>query len=66
MNKGISLGLVAVGGVLLVTGFRATTALDSEISKFFTGAPTDRTIWLVIAGLLAFTVGLFGLLRRGA
>ncbi len=44
------LAVIAVGVVLLVMGFRATEAFGSQVSNFFTGAPTDRAIWLLIGG----------------
>jgi hypothetical protein len=66
MNKGISLALLLVGAVLLVLGMKATEAFDSEVSQFFTGAPTDKAIWLLIGGIVATVVGLCGVLRKSA
>jgi hypothetical protein len=36
----------------------------SDISRFFTGAPTDKAMWLLIGGIVASVVGLAGLLPR--
>jgi hypothetical protein len=63
MNKGISLALLVVGIVLVIFGFNATDSLGSDFSKFFTGAPTDKAIWLLIGGILCSVIGLVGLAR---
>jgi len=64
MSKAISLALLAVGILLIVFGVMATTSLSSDISRFFTGSPTDRAIWMLIGGAVASIVGVVGLLRR--
>lgn len=64
MSKPISLALLVVGALLLFWGFEATESLSSEMSEFFTGRPTDEAIWMLIGGVAAVIVGLFGLLRR--
>jgi Protein of unknown function (DUF3185) len=63
MSKAISLALLAGGIVLLVFGIMATTSLSSDISRFFTGSPTDKAIWMMIGGVVASVVGAVGLLR---
>ena len=35
-----------------------------DVSRFFTGAPTDKAMWLLIGGIVASVVGLVGLLPR--
>lgn len=57
MQKVIGLVLVAVGVVLLVLGISAADSLSSDISRFFTGEPTDRSIWLLIGGVAAIVGG---------
>jgi len=64
MNKGMSVALLAVGIVLLIWGVSATESFNSDVSRFFTGSPTNKAIWLLIGGIVAAIVGLFGLLRR--
>lgn len=64
MNKIISLALLAGGIVLMVIGINATNSLGSDISRFFTGSPTDKAIWMLIGGIVASVVGLVGLMRR--
>jgi NO-binding membrane sensor protein with MHYT domain len=63
MSKAISLALLAGGILLLVFGVMATTSLSSDISRFFTGSPTDKAIWMLIGGVVASVVGAVGLLR---
>jgi hypothetical protein len=62
MNKTISLALLIVGIILLVAGVAASDSAASGISRFFTGNPTDKTMWLMIGGLAAVVVGGGGLL----
>jgi uncharacterized membrane protein HdeD (DUF308 family) len=63
MNKIISLALVAGGLVLIVAGVNATNSFSSDISRFFTGSPTDKAVWMLIGGILTAVVGLATLLR---
>ena len=63
MNKIISLALLAGGVVLIVIGINATNSFSSDVSRFFTGSPTDKAVWMLIAGTVAAVVGLAGTLR---
>ena len=63
MNKLISLALLAGGIVLIVTGFNATNSFTSDVSRFFTGSPTDKAVWMLIGGIVAALVGLATLWR---
>ena len=63
MNKVISLAILAVGIVLVIYGVSASESFSSDVSRFFTGSPTDKTIWLLIGGIVAIIVGLAGLFR---
>ena len=63
MNKAISLVLLVGGIVLIIYGISASDSLSSYFSRFFTGSPTDKTMWLLIGGIVAAAVGLFGLFR---
>jgi hypothetical protein len=64
MNKAISTALLAAGIVLMVYGANASDSLGSSVSRFFTGSPTDKTVWLLVGGLVSAIVGFFGLFRR--
>ena len=63
MNKIISLALLAGGIVLIVVGINATNSFGSDVSRFFTGSPTDKAIWMLIGGIVAAVFGLFGVMR---
>jgi hypothetical protein len=64
MNKPISLALLIGGIVLLIYGVSASDSTASGISRFFTGNPTDKTMWLLIGGAAACAVGGFGLISN--
>lgn len=63
MNKMISLVLLCGGIALIIYGINASDSLSSSFSRFFTGNPTDKTMWLLIGGTAATVVGLVGMLR---
>ena len=63
MNKIMSIALLVGGVVLIILGINATNSFSSDVSRFFTGAPTDKAIWMLIGGLVAAIVGLTMTLR---
>ena len=63
MNKTISLAILVGGIVLVIFGVNASNSLSSDISRFFTDAPTDKAIWLLVGGAVVTIAGLMGLLR---
>ena len=63
MNKAVALALLGGGILLLIFGVSAAQSLSSDIARFFTGAPTDRAIWMLIGGAVLSIVGVVGLLR---
>jgi zinc transporter ZupT len=63
MNKAIMLAVLAGGIVLVIYGVSASESFSSDVSRFFSGSPTDKTIWLLVAGIVAVIIGLTGLLR---
>jgi hypothetical protein len=66
MNKPASLALLVVGIVLIIYGISAGDSIGSNLSEAFTGAPTDKTIWLLIGGIVCGITGLIGVLRGGS
>jgi hypothetical protein len=66
MNKIISLVLLVIGISLLAYGINASDSIGSDFSRFFTGSPTDKTMWMIIGGAAASVVGAAGLLFRGS
>jgi hypothetical protein len=63
MNKIVSLALLVGGIVLIIVGINATNSFSSDVSRFFTGSPTDKAVWMLIGGILAAVIGLGGTLR---
>jgi hypothetical protein len=63
MNKPLSLALLAGGILLIIFGVNASNSFGSDISRFFTGSPTDKAIWMMVGGVVAAVVGLLGLAR---
>ena len=57
MNSMISIALIIAGVVLLIMGVAAMDSLSSDLSRFFTGTPTDKSVWMFIAGILALIAG---------
>jgi hypothetical protein len=64
MNNAISLALLVGGIALLIFGLNASNSLESDVSRFFTGSPTDKATWMIIGGIVAAVAGGVGLLRR--
>ena len=62
MSRVFGLALFVVGIVLLFMGIHASESVGSDFSRFFTGKPTDRSIWLMLSGLLSIVVGAGGLM----
>ena len=64
MQRVVGIALLVVGVVCIVFGMNASASLGSRLSELFTGAPSDRTIWLLVAGAAAAIIGL-GMLLAG-
>lgn len=64
MNKSMSVAFLVVGIILLVFGFSAYHSASSDVSRFFTGAPTDKALWFLIGGFVVGIVGFLGLARK--
>jgi uncharacterized membrane protein YidH (DUF202 family) len=63
MNRILSLALLVGGVVLIILGINATNSFSSDLSRFFTGSPTDQAIWMLIGGIVAAALGLASTLR---
>jgi hypothetical protein len=57
MNRIAGLAILIVGIILLGWGMSASDSIGSSFSRLFTGAPTDKTIFLVIGGAVLTAVG---------
>ena len=64
ISRIIWLVCITGGIVLLIYGVYASESFVSDVSRFFTGTPTDKSMWLIIGGATAVMFGLFGLTRK--
>ena len=63
MNRLVSLILLVVGVILVIYGINASNSVSSDVSRAVTGAPTDKSMWMLIGGAVLAIVGLVGSLR---
>lgn len=64
MNKSIGVILIICGVVITVMGISASESFSSEVSRFFTGSPTDKSIWLLLTGVALMSAGAFARLGK--
>ena len=57
MSKGLGLALLAVGIALIVYGSHSTDSAASHVSNLFTGAPTNKALWLLLGGVASAILG---------
>jgi len=57
MNKSIGIALLVLGIVLIIFGINASNSIGSDFSRFFTGSPTNKSIWLLLGGIGSLIVG---------
>ena len=62
MIKAAALALLAGGILLTIFGVTAMNSASSDLSRFFTGAPTDRAVWMLVGGIVMLVAGLAGLM----
>jgi multisubunit Na+/H+ antiporter MnhB subunit len=59
MNNIIGIAIIALGVILLIFGFNESHSFSSDVSRTFTGNPTDHSMWLIGGGAVAVIAGLF-------
>jgi len=59
MRRTLGIALFVVGIILLIFGISASESIGSSIKEFFTGTPTDKTVWFLIGGAAAIVAGGF-------
>tara|TARA_R110002126_G_scaffold150368_3_gene296581 strand:+ start:913 stop:1107 length:195 start_codon:yes stop_codon:yes gene_type:complete len=64
MNKIIGLALLVVGAVLLYFGYNAFNSVESEVSEFVTGSPSDNAVWYLVGGAVAAIIGIGVILKK--
>jgi LPXTG-motif cell wall-anchored protein len=64
MSKIPSIAFLIIGIILLVYGLDASNSVSSSLSNAVTGSPTNKSIWLIVLGVLGILSGGFGLFFR--
>jgi LPXTG-motif cell wall-anchored protein len=64
MSKIPSIAFLIIGILLLIYGLDASNSVSSSVSNAVTGSPTDKSIWLIVLGVLGIISGGFGLFFR--
>jgi hypothetical protein len=63
MHTLVALAQLARSILLIIFGVSAAQSFSSDLSRFFTGAPADKAIWMLVGGVVASIVGVVGLWR---
>jgi len=64
MTNAILIAVLAGGILLLIFGIAAYDSTSSDLSRFFTGSATDKSIWMLATGVAAIVFGILGLSRE--
>jgi LPXTG-motif cell wall-anchored protein len=64
MSKIPSIAFLIIGIILLVYGIDASNSVSSSVSNAVSGSPTNKSIWLIVLGVLGILSGGFGLIFR--
>lgn len=64
MNKALSIVILIAGIVLLIYGFSAMNSISSSVSETVTGAPTNKSIVLLLSGAVLAVIGTVSVARR--
>jgi len=57
MQRFAGISVLVVGIVLVVWGANASESVSSDISRLFTGAVTNKAIYLIVGGTVALLAG---------
>jgi drug/metabolite transporter (DMT)-like permease len=66
MSRILSSVILLVGIVLLVYGIDASNSVSSSVTQAVSGTPTNKSIWLIVLGVVGVLSGGCGLLLRRA
>lgn len=58
MQRIPGIALLVAGVILLIWGINAAESFTSEMSETFTGSPSNKTIWLIVLGVIGTVSGL--------
>ncbi|WP_025598021.1 DUF3185 family protein [Burkholderia sp. WSM2230] len=65
MTKAISIALIVGGVLLLYFGGQAFNSVSSDVSRVFTGSPSNKAIMLIVGGVVATLAGITGIALSG-
>ena len=57
MNRALGMALLVLGIVLIIFGMKASDSVESDFSRFFSGTPISKAVWLLIGGIVSVIVG---------
>ena len=57
MSRTLGISLLIVGLLLTIMGITESDSFSSEVSRFFTGNPSDRSSWLLVGGIASIVIG---------
>jgi drug/metabolite transporter (DMT)-like permease len=57
MQRFAGIAILVVGIILVVWGANASQSFSSEVSRVFTGAATNKAIYMILGGAVAALVG---------
>jgi hypothetical protein len=63
VKRFVSFVLLTAGIALIVCAVYATDSLQSDFSRFVDGVPKEKSIWLMIGGIVIGSLGARGLIR---
>ena len=64
VNKMMALAILAGGMLLVILGIAASNSLSSDVSQFFTSFLGNKSMWLLLGGVVLCVIGLASVLRR--
>src|ERR1043166_8062294 len=59
LNRLLGLALLGGGVALIVLGINASQSFASDVSRFFSGSPTNKSVWFLVGGIVCSVLGLF-------
>jgi hypothetical protein len=62
MKQFVGIAFLVVGIILLCLAYNSYHSAASGVSRVVTGTSTDKTLWLVVGGVLGTLIGVGGLL----
>ena len=61
MTRIPSIAILVAGIILLVYGLQASNSVTSSVTQAVSGSPTNKTIWLIVLGVIGILSGGAGL-----